>query len=74
MREATLFAAYRTATGYAAPCACGGTIEAHSRDTIKPAVVEHYDSRRHREWAAVEDLRRPTRHRCPCHAGQEVEW
>ena len=73
MTEATLFAAYRHAEGYAAPCACGGTIEAPSRDTVEAAVTAHNDSHRHREWWAVEELRRPVRHRCPCHAGQEVE-
>jgi len=73
MTERGLFYAYRNLTGtYSSECACGGLIEAENGEerTVAEAVSLHNGSPDHEQWrkeqAAVEALRRPTRHRCPC--------
>jgi hypothetical protein len=71
MIEPELFAAYRHASGYRAPCACGAVIRASAQDQVPGAVRVHNTSRFHRQWRAeqdaVEALRRPTSHPCTCH-------
>lgn len=74
MTEAELFAAYRTAKGYSAMCACGVTISApssSSRDAVSEAVRVHNLSTEHEQWStgqeAVALLRRVPVHICKCH-------
>ena len=74
MTEAELFAAYRTAAGYLAQCACGEWISApstSSREEIGEAVVAHNESTEHLAWStgqeAVLALRRVPVHICKCH-------
>jgi hypothetical protein len=75
--ESALFAAYRHAGGYLAPCACGVDIFSESVDeaSVTAAIDAHNDSAPHLQWrewqAAVKALQRPTRHPCPCHGDPE---
>jgi hypothetical protein len=50
------------------PCACGVEIIAISsdEDDLRIAVASHNDLPRHREWRAVQALKRPTRGPCIC--------
>ena len=57
------------------PCACGVEVIAVSddEDDVRIAVASHNDLPRHREWRAVEDLRRrATRGPCICKGGEDV--
>lgn len=73
MTERELFAAYRVVDHYEAACACGDTITAEHSDegTVAEAIATHSESAVHQQWRtwqeAVEALKRPTRHPCPCH-------
>lgn len=73
MTERELFAAYRTPAGYSAQCACGSWVSARAGSGeigVSEAVRIHNESPDHQQWReeqkAVEAMKRPTRHRCPC--------
>lgn len=74
MTEAELFAAYRNGDHYEAECACGALITAVDSDeaTVTSAIAVHQESTVHEQWRvwqeAVNALKRPARHPCPCHA------
>ena len=75
--EDELWAAYREGTGcYSARCACGVDIvsETGTEQAVSEAIRFHQEQAVHAQWrewqVAVEALRRPTRHLCPC---REVE-
>lgn len=70
MTEAELFAAYRVSSGYSAQCSCGLWVDAKDQEAVAEAIEIHNLSPVHQQWRAEQDavdaLRRPTRHRCPC--------
>jgi hypothetical protein len=77
LTERDLFAAYRGGDGrYYADCACGGTIISSASDAnlVAEAIDAHHLELQHVEWRreqlAVEALKRPTRHPCPCCGGE----
>jgi hypothetical protein len=74
--ERELFTAYRGGDGrYYADCACGGTIVAASGavSVVDAAVTAHQQDPVHVQWRdwqeAVNALKRPARHKCPCCGG-----
>lgn len=74
LSEDELWAGYQEGTGwYVSACACGVDIvsETGTTEAVAAAIRDHQDQPVHQQWrewqAAVEALRRPTRHRCPCH-------
>ena len=73
MTEQGLFHAYRNTEGYSTECACGDVIESQfgTEPAIADALTIHYASTVHQQWRewqeAVQALKRPTRHPCPCH-------
>ena len=71
LTEAQLFAAFGQPDGsYQAECACGDRIVALTARGVANEIAAHYESDVHQQWrkwqAAIEALKRPTRHRCPC--------